>query len=71
MNSDLAGVERTSLGVSGWKGFFKLLPGGTFRTGKILFLLTGLLLIFALVTCASQRKHHRAVPCPCEKQNKR
>jgi hypothetical protein len=24
-----------------------------------------------LCNCASQRKHHKAIPCPCEKQNKR
>jgi hypothetical protein len=24
-----------------------------------------------LCNCASQRKHHKAIPCPCEKHNKR
>lgn len=32
-----------------------------------LFVLSGI----ALCNCASQHKHHKAIPCPCEKQNKR
>ena len=36
--------------------------------------ITLILVIFtalALCNCAAQRKHHKAVPCPCEKHNKR
>ncbi len=30
-----------------------------------------ILLVLALSDCASQRTHHKAIPCPCENQSKK
>lgn len=38
---------------------------------RIMYWAAMLLLAFVMASCVAQRKHHKAVPCPCEKQNRR
>ena len=36
-----------------------------------IFMLIMIAFILTANSCAAQHRHHKAVPCPCEKNNKR